>query len=680
MEDARPDEPVRDPGRGPNRLGAETSPYLRQHADNPVDWYPWGDEALEAAKSRDIPILLSVGYSACHWCHVMAHETFEDDAIAAKMNEAFVNIKVDREERPDIDALYMDAVQGMTGQGGWPMTVVMTPDGRPFFAGTYFPPTPQRGMPGFGDIIDSLADAWQTRRVDVVDTAAHIATALGERAEVVSWESLPDHSALADASRMLVRAHDRVHGGFGAAPKFPSPMALDVLLRHHVRSGDQDALDVTLLTLEQMAAGGLYDQLAGGFARYSVDDHWAVPHFEKMLYDNALLVPAYLHGWQLTGSPDLRQIVVETVEYVLRDLQLPDGGLASAEDADSEGEEGRFYVWSHDELSSLLSADDLHLAMDWYGVTVAGNFEGTNVLHRRDPGNLVRPSAIETLRIELLEYRAQRVRPGLDDKVLVEWNALMISALAEAGAALGRTDWVAAAIEVMEFLEANLLSAHGRWHRSWQIDGGPRHLAYAADYAAVIDAYTRLGEATGHSRWHRSALGSAESMLELFWDDDSGGLFTNGADAAELIVRRKEFYDSPVPSANANAAFSLFRAAAIHGRPDLADRAEVIVRLTAGDMESQPQAHPRMLSAFDLVVGGTSEIVISGDRPDLLKAAQERFLPSSVLLHGEPFESAVWADRSGNRAFVCRNYTCQLPSDDVNAFVAELRSLTGLGS
>ena len=560
----------------------------------------------------------------------------------------------------------------MTGHGGWPMTVIMTPDGQPFFAGTYFPPTPQRGMPGFADLLDSLDEAWNNRREDIADHAANVTAALVKAAQIETAPSLPDRRMLTHAGRSLLRAHDPVNGGFGSAPKFPSPMLLDVLLRHHLTTGDSEALNVVRLTLDRMAAGGIYDHLGGGFARYSVDDHWAVPHFEKMLYDNALLVPAYLHGWQLTGSEDYRQVVTETIEYVLRDLRLSGGGIASAEDADSEGEEGLFYVWSYDELAMVLTTEELQLATDWYGVCVEGNFEGVNVLHRPDPEALLRLSDAEALRAKLFALRAQRIRPGLDDKVLVEWNALMVSALAEASAALDEREWVVAAMEVMDFLEQNLLDPGGRWYRSWQTDGGHRHLAYAADYAALVDAYTRIGEATGQRRWHESALETAESMLDLFWDEEGGGLFSTGADAEELLVRRKELFDSPVPSANSNAAFALLRLAAIHGRSDLADRADQILRLVSGAMGTQPQAHGRLLSAFDLAVGGMNEIVISGNRADLLTAARTRFLPSSVVLHGEPFDSPVWEGRTGDRAFVCRNYICQLPSDDVEDFVRQI--------
>ena len=678
----------------PRRLAQESSPYLQQHADNPVDWYPWGDEALDRARSEDRPILLSVGYSACHWCHVMAHESFEDPEIAAKMNESFVNIKVDREERPDIDALYMEAVQAMTGHGGWPMTVVMTPSGEPFFAGTYFPPTARQGMPGFGDLLDAIAEAWRDQRDSIADHAAQVTDALRRHAAMAPHPELPDRRLVAQASETLIQAHDPANGGFGGAPKFPSPMALDVLFRHHVRSADAttarpagaEALRVAELTLDHMAAGGLYDHLGGGFARYSVDDRWAVPHFEKMLYDNALLVPAYLHGWQLTGHERHRQVVDETIGYVVRDLRLDGGGFASAEDADSEGEEGRFYVWTEAELAAALDPDELAIARDWYGVSTAGNFEGATVLHRPVVGELARPAEVEALRAKLFDLRARRVRPGLDDKVLTEWNALMISALAEAGAVTERPEWIETAMDTMAFLEAELY-ADGRWYRSWQHTGGRRHLAYAADYAALTDAYTRLGEATGQRRWQDAALSTAEAMLDLFWDggtadgsgadpDDAGGLLTVGRDAERLLVDRKDVFDSPVPSANANAAFALRRVAAIWDRPDLADRAAIILRLLGGAMATNPLAHSRFLAAFDLVVGGMSEIVVTGDRPDLLREVRRRYLPASVTVHGERFESTIWADRhdtaAEGRAYVCRSYACGLPATDVAALADQL--------
>ena len=659
-----------------NRLASESSPYLQQHADNPVDWYPWGPEALALAAELDQPILLSVGYSACHWCHVMAHESFEDVAIASKMNDSFVNVKVDREERPDIDALYMEAVQAMTGRGGWPMTVFMTPDGRPFFAGTYFPPKPRQGMPGFGDLLDAISEAWRNEREAITDQADKITEALRRHAELSAEPDLPDHRLVAQACQTLIRHHDPVNGGFGTAPKFPPPLALDVLLRHHLATGDTEALLVTELTLDHMAAGGMYDHLGGGFARYSVDDHWAVPHFEKMLYDNALLIPAYLHGWQVTGNDDHLQVVEETIGYLLRDLRLEGGGFASAEDADSEGVEGRFYAWSEAELAAVLDHDELALAREWYGVSSTGNFEGSNVLHRPVVGDLARSEPVEALRVKLFELRKNRIRPGLDDKVLTEWNALTISALAEAGAAASEPTWVEAAERAMKFLESELLFDR-RWYRSWQRVGGRRHRAYAADYAALTDAYTRLGEATGKRRWYEAALSTAEAMLELFWDSDGdGGVLTVGSDAEPLLIDRKDFFDSPVPSANANAAFALRRVAAVWDRPDLVERSEEILRLIGGDMAAQPQAHGRLVAAFDLVAGGMSEIVVAGDRPDLLAEVRSRYLPSSVVMHGERFEASIWADRDDGQAYVCRNYTCGLPATEVSSLASQLDAVS----
>jgi len=663
-----------------NRLADETSPYLRQHADNPVHWYPWGEEALALATETDRPILLSVGYSACHWCHVMAHESFEDDEIAAKMNAGFVNIKVDREERPDVDALYMDAVVSTTGHGGWPMTVFLTPDGEPFFAGTYFPPEPRHGMASFPQILDAVTEAWANSRDEIVGQAGQLTAAMRQAAQIEAKADLPDGRLVRQACDNLIGVSDPVNGGLGSAPKFPNPLALDVLFRHHVGTGQRSPLSVANLALDRMAAGGIYDHVGGGFSRYSVDERWAVPHFEKMLYDNAMLVAAYVHGWQLTGSDNHRQVVTETIDYVLRDLRLPGGGVASAEDADSEGEEGLFYVWSEAQLAEFLDPAEMQLAREWYGVTAEGNFErAATVLHRPEMANLARPAEVEALRQKLYDVRSTRIRPGLDDKVLTEWNALMISALAEAGAVMAEPTWVDAAVEIMEFLLANLVDDGGRWYRSWQEESGRRHLAYAADYAALADAFTRLGEATGQARWHTAALTVADAMIELFWDNDEGGLFTTGRDGEELLVSRKELTDTPTPSANSNAAFVLLRVGAIHGRPDLAEKAATIMRLVSGGMGSHPQGFARMLAAFDLLRTGTSEIVIAGDRPDLVEAARARYLPNSVVVFGEPFDSPVWEGRDGSQAFVCRNYTCALPTSDVIALSAQLAELTGLG-
>jgi uncharacterized protein len=645
-----------------NRLAGEASPYLRQHADNPVDWYPWGDEAFAAARARDVPVLVSVGYSACHWCHVMAHESFEDPAVAEVMNRAFVNVKVDREERPDVDDIYMEATQAMTGSGGWPMTVVCTPDGRPFFAGTYFPRERRGGMIGFVELCERLDELWRTRREELLEQAGQLTAALGRTALVEPGDGLPTVAELDHAVRDLLAASDPERGGLGGAPKFPQPMAQEVLAAAAAR-GDGSAREALLTTLDAMAAGGIYDHLGGGFSRYSVDGQWLVPHFEKMLYDNALLIRLYAHGWLLTGEPRFRQVVEETVNYVLRDLRLPGGGVASAEDADSEGEEGRFYVWTEAEVREVLGTD-ADLALAWYGFRPGGNFEhGTTIpnrLHAR--GELLRPPEVEAARRRLFEHRSRRVRPGLDDKVLTEWNALLVAALAEAGAALGRPDWVAAAVEIADFLLANLRRDDGRWLRAWQAEAGARHLAYATDHGALVDACTRLAEVTGDARWISEARKAADALLDLFWDDERGGVFTSGHDAEALIARPKDLMDNATPGANGLAAVGLLRLAALTDDARYRERGLDVVRLL-GDLAVQhPTAFGHALQGVDLAVRGTTEVVVAGDRPDLLEVVRSRLLPGAVLAWGERYPSPLWEGREDGRAYVCRSYTCLLPA------------------
>ena len=649
-----------------NRLGTETSPYLRQHRDNPVDWYPWGEEAFARARAEDKPILLSVGYSACHWCHVMAHESFEDEAVAAVMNELFVCVKVDREERPDVDAVYMEAVQAMTGQGGWPMTVFLTPEGRPFFGGTYFPKTTWGGRPGFVDLMRAVSEAWQAQRDQLEGQAEHLAHSIGARSGALARAAVgavgPE---LAEgALRMLRSSFDREWGGFGRAPKFPSPTNVELVLR----SGDAGDLAMATTTLDAMASGGIYDHVGGGFSRYSVDNFWMVPHFEKMLYDQAGLVRAYLHAWQVTGEARYRQVVEETVGYVLRDLRSPEGGLYSAEDADSEGEEGRFHVWRHAELVDVAGAE----AAAWYGATPAGNFEGANILHRPVRGDLLRPPAVEEARRRLFEVREKRVRPGLDDKVLTEWNAMFVSALAEAGAALGRTEWVASAVETGEFLLASLRRADGRWLRSWQRDGGARHLAYAVDHAWLVDCFVRLSEATGEARWISEARAAADALVALFADPDGPGFFTVGSDGEQLIVRQKDLFDGATPSANAVAAHALLRLSALTGERSHAEPAVALVSSMADLMREHPSAFTHLVAAADLHVRGPTEIVVAGDRPDLVAAVHARYLPDAVLAWGEPWPSPLWEGRSPGHAYVCRHFACRLPAATVDDLVAQL--------
>ncbi|HET6951801.1 MAG TPA: thioredoxin domain-containing protein [Acidimicrobiales bacterium] len=652
-----------------NRLAAETSPYLRQHKDNPVDWYAWGDEAFAAAREADRPILLSVGYSACHWCHVMAHESFEDADVAALMNDLFVNVKVDREERPDVDAIYMDAVQATTGHGGWPMTVFLTPDGRPFFGGTYFPKDARGGMIAFPDLCRRIDELWRTRRPDVDAQAAQITGALGRTALLDPQEDVPGAEALAEAERQLAAQHDPAGGGFGSAPKFPQAMSLDLLVRLLARgSGDPATTRAVVETsLDAMASGGIYDHLGGGFARYSVDARWLVPHFEKMLYDQALLTRVYLHAWQVTGHARYRQVVDETVGYVLRDLRHADAGFFSAEDADSEGEEGRFYVWTPAQVVDALDGDTALAdeAMAYYGVSPEGNFEGSTILNRlRHGGDLSRPPRIEAARGRLFAARERRVRPGLDDKVLTEWNALMLAALAEAAAATGREDWRAAAVANGEFLLRSLRRDDGRWLRSWQASGGARHLAVAADHAALVDAFTRLAEATGQARWLAEAATTADALLDLFWDPSRGGLFTTGADAERLVARDKDLMDNAVPSANSLAAVALIRLAALTGEGRYRQHADQILRLAGPVAARHPTAFGHLLAAVDLAAHGVDEVVVAGDRPDLVTVVQRGYLPGAVLAWGERYDSPLWEGRADGHAYVCRGYACQLPASD----------------
>jgi uncharacterized protein YyaL (SSP411 family) len=656
-----------------NRLAQETSPYLRQHAGNPVDWYPWGDDAFAAARERDVPILLSVGYSACHWCHVMAHESFEDEGVAAVMNRVFVNVKVDREERPDVDDIYMEATQAMTGQGGWPMTVVCTPDGRPFFAGTYFPKERRGGMIGFVELCERIDELWHTRREALLEQADQLTGALGRSALLEAGTDRPGPAEVDRAVAALLGASDLEHGGLGGAPKFPQPMAQEVLAAAGAR-GDERARAALVTTLDHMAAGGIYDHLGGGFSRYAVDGVWLVPHFEKMLYDNALLIRLYLHGWQLTGEERFRQVLSETVGYVLRDLRLPSGGIASAEDADSEGEEGKFYVWSEADVGTVLG-DGADAAREWYGFRPGGNFEhGTTIPNRLHAvGSLARPEAIEAARAALFAARAKRVRPGLDDKVLTEWNAYLVSALAEAGAAAGEPGWVEAAVEIAEFLLANLRRADGRWLRAWQADAGGKHLAYATDHGALVDAFTRLAEATGQARWIAEARAAADALLDLCWDEERGGVFTTGHDAEALIARPKDLMDNATPGANGLAAVGLLRLAALTDDARFREAGEAIVALLGTMAVQQPTAFGHVLAAVDLVARGTTEVVITGDRPDLVAAVQRRFLPNAVLAWGERYDSPLWEARDDGRAYVCRGYACLLPATDVATLESQLQ-------
>ena len=646
-----------------NRLGAESSPYLQQHADNPVHWYPWGPDALAEATRTDTPILLSVGYSACHWCHVMAHESFEDPETAALMNQWFVNIKVDREERPDVDAIYMEAVQSLTGHGGWPLTVFLTPDGAPFLGGTYYPKEGRPGMPSFTDVLRTVHDFWTERRADVVHQAQELTHAIEHRAALAGSHDLGTTAILDRAIAGLRQQYDAAWGGFGRAPKFPHTMSLDALFAAYTRTGDHDLLHMATNSLDAMASGGIYDHLAGGFARYSVDAQWIVPHFEKMLYDNAQLARVYLHAWQLTRKPRFLQVVEETLGYLLRELRHPDGGFYSSEDADSEGQEGKYYLWTPEQIRSVLGDDGQEL-MSWYGVTDQGNFEGRNILWRPVRGDLLRTVGLDSNRQRLLAAREMRIRPGLDNKVLTEWNGLALATLAEASAATGNHRWADAAKRNARFLLAHLRRADGRWMRSWQADDREaRHLGYAADYASVVNAFTRLTEATGASEWIGHARDAADELLRLFWDDENGGVFTTGTDADALITRPKDFTDNAVPSANSATAIALARLGALTGEMHYTQRAEACMRLVGDLAGTHPTAFGAMLEALAFT-SAPIEVVIPGEPRNLVDAVRSRYLPTSVLAWGERYDSPLWEAREQGKAYVCRNYTCESPTEE----------------
>jgi uncharacterized protein YyaL (SSP411 family) len=655
-----------------NRLASETSPYLRQHAENPVEWYPWGAEALARAEAEDKPLFVSVGYASCHWCHVMAHESFEDEEIARLLADSFVSIKVDREERPDIDAIYMAAVLAQNGSGGWPMSVFCTPDGRPFFAGTYFPRADRAGYPGFRRVLDALADAWVSQRDTVEGQADALLKAVGQQVTVTdalgptSTEQVPAFAPLLDGVvSHLSQTFDPQWGGFGGAPKFPRPTLVELCLRHHARTKDAGSLTMATATLDAMAAGGIYDHLAGGFARYSTDRRWLVPHFEKMLTDQALLARAYLHAWQLTGSQDYRQVFTETLDAVLSDLRAPSGALCSSIDADAAGTEGGHATFTRSEVEEILEAAGLGAIIDsvcsFYGVSDPGNWESTNVLARPLGAPLERPPDIEAARVALLAARRSRPQPAVDDKVLTEWNAMAVSTLAEAAAATGSPTWTKAAQDIAEVLFTRLVRGDGRWLRSLQGDQA-RHLALAADYAWVVDCSTRLGELTGEARWTDRAIETASAMLDLF-GSNGGVLFTTGADADPLIVRPSDVVDGALPSANAVAANALLRLGALSGFDAFVEAGRAIVRAVSGPLESNPVGFGDLVAASSFLED-TVEIVVAGDRPDLLSVVRSRWLPSAVVSWGEPTGSPLWEGRRAGAAYVCRHYACLNPALD----------------
>ncbi len=649
-----------------NRLAEETSPYLLQHKDNPVDWYPWGEEALGRARAEQKPLIVSIGYSACHWCHVMERESFEDASVAELMNERFVPVKVDREERPDVDAIYMDAVQAMTGHGGWPLNAFLTPDGVPFYAGTYFPPEPRHGLPSWKMVLEGVARAWDEQRDDIVDGAEKIVGRLQATAHIQAPEAEIDPQSLDAAVTVLKRHYDAVNGGWGGAPKFPAASAIEFLLRRGERQ-------MALHTLRKMASGGIYDQVGGGFARYSVDAQWVVPHFEKMLYDNALLARVYLHAFQVSGEPFFERVARETLDWALRELRQDEGGFASALDADSEGVEGKFYVWSLEEVRSALDglADT---AIEHFGMSEAGNFEGANIPVRATSD----PERLDEIKARLLEIREQRVRPGLDDKRLTAWNALMISALADAGAVFGEPRYTDAAAAAAEFVLRDLRDDDGRLLRTY--NQGRAHLrAYLEDHAFLLEALLTLYEATFDPRWFGEARALADTILERFADRERGGFFSTADDHEELIARRKDLEDTPLPSGGSAATFGLLRLARLTGEARYEDAALGHIRLLHTIAAQHPTAFGHLLSAIDFLLADVREVALVGDgREPLERVVRETFRPHVVLAGGPEDGVPLLEGRSPvdgrAAAYVCERFACLRPVTEPDELRALLES------
>jgi uncharacterized protein len=677
-----------------NRLAQETSPYLLQHAENPVDWHPWGEEALALSRAKDLPILLSIGYSACHWCHVMERESFEDPATAEVMNRSFVCIKVDREERPDLDTIYMSAVQQMTGSGGWPMTVFLTPDLKPFFGGTYFPPTPRYGMPGFVDVLDAVAEAYRERRDDVERNANQVVDVISTGIGPNGHHAELDVDLLDEAAQSLKRLYDPVNGGLGSAPKFPQAMALDFLLRSWKRTGDPELLGIVENSLLRMAHGGIYDQLGGGFARYSTGAEWLVPHFEKMLYDQALLAPLYLRAFQATGNRGYLSGCTRTIDYVLRDLRSAEGGFYSAEDADSDGAEGLFYTWTYPEVQDLLG-EDFELFARTFDVTLQGNWEGRNILHvagdrRTIPAELGIPeqeyrSRLDEARNRLFSARTGRARPARDEKVLTGWNGLMLAAVAEAAAVLDNNEYLAAAQANAELMLSKLY-VDGQLKRSYR-DGRARINGYLEDYACLADGLLQLYQADFDVRWYEAAAEIANRMLERFSDSSGGILYSTADNQAQLLFRPKDFDDNAVPAGNSMAAEVLVELALLSGDDRYRRAAEEIIAALGNALSSHPLFFGRLLSVLDTHLGNPLEVAIVGDiksprSRELLACLESAYIPAKVVAAG-PEGSAVpelLKDRGGKidgsgetvAAYVCRGFVCSQPVSRVEDFRTQL--------
>jgi uncharacterized protein YyaL (SSP411 family) len=685
----------------PNHLANATSPYLRQHKDNPVEWYPWGPEALEKAQKEDKPILVSIGYSACHWCHVMAHESFENEETAKLMNEKFVNIKVDREERPDLDSIYMSAVQAMTGHGGWPLNCFLTPDGAPFFGGTYWPAEERQGLPSFRDVLNAVSEAYQNRRDDVLANAEQLRTHLQEASAATKKTGELSGEIIDEALRNLGRSFDPRNGGFGGAPKFPQPSIIEFLLRTHHRTGDERSAAMARLTLDRMAEGGIYDQLGGGFHRYAVDAIWLVPHFEKMLYDNAQLARAYLDAYRAFGETSYRRIASETLDYVVREMTSPEGGFYSAQDADSEGEEGKFYVWTKAEIDQALKTEDAAIFEHFYGVTEEGNFEGSNILHTGEPVEQVAneldqsPQQIEKAldrgRKKLLKLRNKRVHPGRDEKILLNWNGMMLRAFAEASRTLDRPDYRSVAEKNADFLLTKL-RCNGELCHSY-MEGVAAVPAFLDDYANLIDGLIALYEATFTPRWIDEALRLTGIMIEQFADPDGIGFYDTSADHSDLISRPRDLQDGATPAGNSVATSVLLKLAAMTADADLQRRAAAILTMMARPMSEHPTGFGRYLSALDFYLGTPREVAIAG-RPGedgvdaFADVVYQRYEPNALLGLADPDQPALGERlpflanrpmRDGQiTAYLCERYACLPPVTDPADLVIQLEQGTGI--
>ena len=666
----------------PNRLIRETSPYLLQHANNPVDWHAWGEEALNLSRTSDKPILLSIGYSACHWCHVMEHESFENEAIAKLMNENFINIKVDREERPDLDQVYMNAVQLMTGSGGWPMTVFLLPSGEPFYGVTYFPPDDRYGRPGFRRLLETIAQSYKSKKQEIVNSAQSLRQHLNQKVQGDTNADVVHLPLLDQAARGLSSRFDPRHGGFGAAPKFPPSMTIEFLLRYYHRTGNREALQMSTFTLDKMAYGGLYDQIGGGFHRYSTDERWLVPHFEKMLYDNALLARVYLDAWRVTGNPLYRRITEEVLDFIVREMRDPNGGFYSTQDADSEGVEGKFYVWQFEEFKATAGPDGELLAR-YLDVTSHGNWEEHNILNVPRPPDVFckiekisedeLKAKFDAARPKLYAAREKRIHPGRDEKILTDWNGLALRAFADAAAYLGRDDYRQIAVSNAEFIFRTLWDGTRLLH-SFK-DGRARFNAYLDDYANVADGLLSLYQLSFEEKWLKRAEALADHIIDRFWDSDNGGFYFTDIGHEALITRTKDYFDNATPSGNSVAADVLVRLGAQLGRNDLTEKAKRLFESTGALLAQYPSGFGRLLEAIDFYLGPSKEVavVVAGKDADLfITAYRKRYLPRTVIAAGGTGTVALLRDRPAiggkSTAYVCENMTCQRPVTDIGEF------------